>query len=49
MRCYAQQNQYHLALHQYQICVETLEVELGVAPAPATVALHDSLLQRVIS
>jgi DNA-binding SARP family transcriptional activator len=41
MRCYARQGQPHLALRQYQTCVEALCDQLGVQPAPATVALDE--------
>jgi DNA-binding SARP family transcriptional activator len=41
MRCYSRQGQPHLALRQYQACVEALQSELGVGPAPATVQLHE--------
>ena len=43
MRCYSQQEQHHLALRQYQTCVDALRSELGVAPAPATA----QLLERI--
>ncbi len=46
MRCYVQQGQYHLAIRQYQTCVETLERELGVDPAPSTRELYERILKR---
>jgi DNA-binding SARP family transcriptional activator len=36
MRCYSRQGQDHLALRQYQSCVDALRDELDVAPDPAT-------------
>lgn len=39
MRCYTRQGQPHLALRQYQACVDALDQELGVDPDPATTAL----------
>lgn len=41
MRCYSRQRQDHLALRQYQACVEALHMELDVAPAPETVKIYD--------
>lgn len=43
MRCYARQNQYPLAIRQYQACVEALREELGVEPVEATVTLYERL------
>jgi DNA-binding SARP family transcriptional activator len=40
MRCYLQQNQRHLALRQYHLCIEALEQELNVSPMPSTVELY---------
>lgn len=45
MRLYALSGRRHEALRQYQTCVETLEAELGVAPAPETAGLY----QRIVS
>jgi DNA-binding SARP family transcriptional activator len=45
MRLYALSGRRHEALRQYQTCVETLEAELGIAPAPETEALY----QRIVS
>jgi DNA-binding SARP family transcriptional activator len=39
MRCFTRQGQPHLALRQYQACVDALHHELGVDPDPATAAL----------
>jgi DNA-binding SARP family transcriptional activator len=41
MRCYARQGQPHLALRQFRTCAEALREQLGVEPAPATVALDE--------
>jgi DNA-binding SARP family transcriptional activator len=46
MRCYSRQGQQHLALRQYQICVEALRLELDVAPAPATTQLVEQIRQH---
>jgi DNA-binding SARP family transcriptional activator len=46
MRCYSRQNQHHLALRQYQTCVEALDHELGVAPAPTTTQLYERIRRR---
>jgi DNA-binding SARP family transcriptional activator len=46
MRCYSRQSQYHLALRQYQICVEALHVELEVEPGPETTQLYDRIRRR---
>lgn len=43
MRCYSHQGQDHLALRQYQACVEALRLELGVGPAPATTRLFQQI------
>jgi len=40
MRCYNRQGQDHLALRQYQACVEALRLELDVTPAPETTKLY---------
>ncbi len=39
MRCYARQEQHHLALRQYEACATALQRELNVQPTPATQAL----------
>lgn len=46
MRCYSRQGQQHLALRQYQVCVEALRLELDVAPAPATTQLFEYIRQH---
>jgi DNA-binding SARP family transcriptional activator len=46
MRCYSHQNQHHLALRQYQTCVEALDRELGVAPAPTTTQIYERIRRR---
>jgi DNA-binding SARP family transcriptional activator len=43
MRCFSRQGQPHLALRQYQGCVEALHRELGVDPDPATAALAEQI------
>jgi DNA-binding SARP family transcriptional activator len=43
MRCYSRQGQQHLALRQYQVCVEVIRKELDVAPAPATIELYEQI------
>ena len=43
MRCYSRQGQNHLALRQYQVCVEALRDELDVEPGPATAQLANSI------
>ena len=46
MRCYSRQGQNHLALRQYQACVEALRGELDVSPSPATVKLYEQIRRR---
>jgi DNA-binding SARP family transcriptional activator len=46
MRCYSRQGQQHLALRQYQACVEALRHELDVEPAPTTVDLYERIRRR---
>jgi DNA-binding SARP family transcriptional activator len=43
MRCLTRQGQPHLALRQYQACVDALDHELGVDPDPATTALAQQI------
>ncbi len=45
MRLYARTGERNLALHQYQICQETLSRELGVAPEPVTKQLYERIAQ----
>jgi DNA-binding SARP family transcriptional activator len=40
MRCYLAQEQRHLAVRQYQTCVQALKEELDLAPVEETVALY---------
>jgi len=40
MQCYLGQGQRHLAVRQYQTCVEALREELDLTPAEETVALY---------
>ena len=47
MRCYNRQGQRHLALRQYQVCVETLRVELNVDPDSATTQLAERIRRHV--
>jgi DNA-binding SARP family transcriptional activator len=46
MRCYSRQGQHHLALRQYQACVEALRTELDVEPGPATTQLNERIRRR---
>lgn len=46
MRCYSRQGQDHLALRQYQACVEALRMELDVTPAPETTKLYELIRQH---
>ncbi len=46
MQCYSRQEQHHLALRQYQTCVEALRSELNVDPAPATTQLYERIRRR---
>jgi len=46
MRCYSRQGQDHLALRQYQACVEALRTELDVTPAPETTKLYELIRQH---
>lgn len=41
MMCFARQNQHHLALRQYQACVEALRKELNVVPTATTRQLYE--------
>lgn len=46
MQCYSRQGQPHLALYQYQVCVEALRGELQVEPAPETTQLYNRIRRR---
>ena len=43
MRCYSRQGQHHLALRQYQLCIQTLQNELGVDPEQDTLQLAERI------
>jgi DNA-binding SARP family transcriptional activator len=43
MRCFLAQGQRHLAVHQYQACVQTLKEELDLAPSAEMVALYHDI------
>ena len=45
MRLYAKRGQRHLALKQYESCVDVLQRELGVKPEPETTRLYEDLLK----
>jgi DNA-binding SARP family transcriptional activator len=47
MRCYLAQGQRHLAVRQYQTCVEALKEELDLAPSEETVALYRRIIAAV--
>jgi DNA-binding SARP family transcriptional activator len=46
MRCFGRQGQRHLALRQYQICVEALRTELEVDPTSETTQLYEQIRRR---
>ena len=46
MRCFTRQGQLHLALRQYQACVEALRSEMDVSPASSTVQLYEQIRRR---
>ena len=46
MRCYCCQGQFHMALHQYQECMESLHKELAIDPAPETKRLYEKIRRR---
>ena len=43
MRCYARKHQGDLLVRQYQLCISTLDKQLGIAPTPETVRLYEEL------
>jgi DNA-binding SARP family transcriptional activator len=43
MRCYARQGERHLALRQYQLCVEALARVMDVSPTQETMALYHQI------
>lgn len=44
MQCYLAQGQRHLAVEQYQVCVEALQTHLSLAPSAETQALYRLIL-----
>jgi DNA-binding SARP family transcriptional activator len=46
MRCYSRQGLRHLALRQYQTCVEALRAELDVDPVPTTTQVYEKIRRR---
>ena len=46
MRHYAEQNQWTLAMRQFEACAAILKRELGANPEPATCKLRDRILER---
>ncbi len=46
MRSFSRQGQAHLALRQYQACVEALREELDVPPSPATTRLYEQIRRQ---
>jgi predicted ATPase/DNA-binding SARP family transcriptional activator/Tfp pilus assembly protein PilF len=45
MNLYAAAGQQSAAIRQYQVCVQTLDEELGVEPSPETTALYERIRQ----
>ena len=43
MRCFSRQGQQHLALRQFQACVDALRTELDVDPQPSTLKLVERI------
>ncbi len=43
MEIYARAGQRSHAVHQYEVCVQTLQAELGVRPEPQTTALYEQI------
>ncbi len=46
MRCYGRQGQRHLALRQYQSCVQALREELDIEPASTTTQVYERIRGR---
>jgi DNA-binding SARP family transcriptional activator len=46
MRCYVRLGQSHMAIRQYQVCVDSLRSELDVLPSPVTVQLFEQIRRR---
>jgi DNA-binding SARP family transcriptional activator len=47
MQCYLAQGQRHLAIRQYQTCVQALEEELDLTPSEKTVELYQHIITGV--
>jgi DNA-binding SARP family transcriptional activator len=45
IQCYLLQGQRHSAIRQYQLCVQTLKMELDVPPSPATQLLYQQIIK----
>lgn len=43
MRCYCRQGQPYLALRQYYLCVETLQIELEITATEETMSLYQQI------
>jgi DNA-binding SARP family transcriptional activator len=46
MRCYSRLGQHHLAVRQYQVCVEALAAQLEIDPSPDTTQLYKLICRR---
>ena len=46
MRCYSRQGQRHLALRQYQVCVDALRAELDAVPESTTTILAERIRRQ---
>lgn len=46
IRCYSRQGQRHLALRQFQVCLEALRAELNVEPDPTTIQLVERIYRH---
>jgi DNA-binding SARP family transcriptional activator len=46
MQCYIAQGQRHLAVRQYQICIQSLKEELNMSPSKETVALYSQITSK---
>jgi DNA-binding SARP family transcriptional activator len=46
MECYVAQGQRHLAVRQYQVCVQALKEELDLTPAEETIALYQRIITK---
>lgn len=45
MKCYMAQGQRHLAIRQYQLCIQELKNELNLPPSEETQALYEQIIQ----